>query len=869
MKIAKRILLTFVVAILLSVATLFIIALAYENEVKSYMIRELNKNLKTQVVVDSTNIHLSLFRNFPYASLEFREITILGSPTSASHNKKTKLLRDTLFSASRVGLQFNLLDLLKKNYIVKVVSAENGNLKLHKRADGSVNWDMWKTSEDTVGSENSAFNLERFRLDNISVIYLDSRNKTDISLRLNYATIRGEFKSKEYDLTADGNLFMHYFKIDSVNYLSNQTVRADLALGVDNEKNIYQFSNALVQVADLKISVEGSFTDNESSYTDIHLKGKDMDIESVLSVLPESYRSHISDYDSEGEFYFSSSIKGKWDETTTPKISAEFGMKNASIVQLSTGIALTQVELRGRYASDKQNNFIEASSFSASLIDGNVNGNFRVDHFASPYANISAQAILPVESVRQFFKIDTLWNYPIESLSGTMKLDIQYKGALKNSSAYTKEDFTAMNLGGELVLEDAGMRIKNSALAFDNINASLALQDNNIEVKAFSGKTASSDFDLKGVLKNVLAFMITGKEDINIDASLRCRSFDLNEFLVNNEETTKRDTVYRVRFSPLVNFRLNTSIGQLAFRKFRASNISGTFQLRDRKLIGDPLSFSTMNGTVAATGMIDNSTDSLLLITCNAHLKRLNITQLFEQMEDFGQSTLSHHHLKGIGTAEVQFASVWKTDLTPDLHRMYARNNLLIEKGELLKFEPMKALSRYISISELEEIKFSTLQNQVEIRDRKIFIPKMDIQSSALDVTMHGTHTFNNEIDYHFKVAMSDVLFNKARKAKKENSEFGVVEDDKSGRTSLFISMTGTVDEPVIKYDRQGAKMQLKENLAQEKQTLRQILREEFGLFKKDSTLNKKNPPKDDGKFIIKWDDEEDDKKKKKEDEDF
>ena len=49
-----------------------------------------------------------------------------------------------------------------------------------------------------------------------------------------------------------------------------------------------------------------------------------------------------------------------------------------------------------------------------------------------------------------------------------------------------------------------------------------------------------------------------------------------------------------------------------------------------------------------------------------------------------------------------------------------------------------------------------------------------------------------------------------------------------------------------------------------EKQTLKSILHEEFGLFKKDSTLNNKTPKTDNTKFQIKWD-EADKKEEKKE----
>lgn len=866
---------------LLMAATLFIIAFAYENEVKGYMIQQLNENLKTKVIVDSKNIKLSLLRNFPFASLNFRNVKIISPPTPR------RGASDTLFSAEKISLQFNLMDILRKQYVAKKIKTENGKVKLKMEADGSVNWDIWKGSGDTTSSgEESAFNIEKFQFDNIELRYLDNKNLNDISCAVHSGTIRGEFTSKKYDLSIKGDALIHHFNLDRVNYLDNKPVKMDLSLQVDNEKELYKFSDAQVYLSDLKVLVEGEYVDTNPSYINVLLNGKNMGIQSVLSLLPEKYHKYIGDYDSDGVFYCNARIKGKWDESNSPGVKADFGITKAEITQLSSGIVLKDVRLIGNYYASSSKDFLELKTFSARVANGSVTGNFRVsrekrdpsfggDNFSSPYITTAIKTNLPIEDVRHLLKMDSLWNYPIESLYGNIKLNMEYKGQLRNPGKYIKSDFDKMNLSGEMTLENAGMKIKNSTLSFDSIKGSFVLNNNNITVNSFSGLVGisnpnqqKSDFYLKGTLKDVLAYSFADDADINVDATFHAKNFNLNEFLLNQKESSKRDTVYKISFSPRINFILHTDIGHLAFRKFEADNIRGTFRLRNQKLIGDPISFSTMGGSVTASGMIDNTIDSTLLITCDANLKKLNISKLFEQFEDFGQNTITHKHLKGIGTAQVQFASVWKSDLTVDLNRIYVRSNLAIEKGELLKFEPMKALSKYISVSELEDIKFSSMQNQIEIKDQKIFIPKTDIHSSALDVTMSGWHSFNNEIDYHFKVLMSDVLFNKAQNSKKENNEFGVVEDDKSGKTSLFISMTGTVDNPIIKYDKQGAKQQLKENIAEEKQTLKQILKEEFGWFRKDTLLKKKDKPRENGKFIIKWEDEEKEKDKK-EDDDF
>ncbi|HEY4799792.1 MAG TPA: AsmA-like C-terminal region-containing protein, partial [Bacteroidia bacterium] len=586
----------------------------------------------------------------------------------------------------------------------------------------------------------------------------------------------------------------------------------------------------------------------------------------VLSLLPEKYHKHIKDYDSDGKFYCNAHIHGKWDDVSSPEVKADFGITKADITQLSSGIVLKDAHILGNYFSSTTKSFIELQNFSASFEHGTLSGNLRLDNFSSPYLNLMVRSDLPLEDVRHLLKIDTLWNFPVDKLSGMMKINMEYKGHLNNNGKYRKSDFEQMNLAGDATLENAGMKIKNSRLAFDSINGSFVLNDNDIEVNSFSGRTARSDFYLKGLLKNILAYILTDDAGIDVETTFQSNRLDLDEFLLNQQASTRRDTVYKIKFSPQLSLTFNSNIGRLSFRKFEAANVHGIFQLRNRKLIADPISFSTMDGDVTASGMIDNSTDSTLLISCDANLNKLNISKLFFQFGDFGQRTITHNHLRGVGTATVQFASVWKSDLTVDPGRIYVRSNLSVDKGELVNFEPMKALSKYIAVSELEDIKFSSLQNQIEIKERKIIIPKMDIQSSALNLTMSGSHTFNNEIDYHFKLLLSDLLAKEARKAKKENDEFGVVEDDKSGKTNLFISMTGTVDKPIIKYDKQGAKQNLKQNISEEKQTLKQILRDEFKWFKKDTALNKKEKPKQDGKFIIKWDEEEKDKSKKEDD---
>jgi hypothetical protein len=138
----------------------------------------------------------------------------------------------------------------------------------------------------------------------------------------------------------------------------------------------------------------------------------------------------------------------------------------------------------------------------------------------------------------------------------------------------------------------------------------------------------------------------------------------------------------------------------------------------------------------------------------------------------------------------------------------------------------MLALSKYLKGSDLETIRFSNLTNTIEIRDRKIIIPVMDIRSSAMDLTASGTHTFDNMVDYHLGLYLSQII---GRKVRQMNTEFGTIEDDGLGRPRIFLSMKGSATDPKFTWDRKGTEQRITEEIRKERNTIRDLLKKEFG----------------------------------------
>ena len=123
----------------------------------------------------------------------------------------------------------------------------------------------------------------------------------------------------------------------------------------------------------------------------------------------------------------------------------------------------------------------------------------------------------------------------------------------------------------------------------------------------------------------------------------------------------------------------------------------------------------------------------------------------------------------------------------------------------------------------------------------------MDMKNNALNLTVSGTHTFENVLDYNIKLSLSELL---SKKRKPQPNEFGE-EDVKTKGINLYLSIKGPLDKLKFTFDRRGAKEQLKQDIKVEKENIKEILRQEFGV-KKDTSLmkiEKKNDNPDELEF--------------------
>ncbi|HKL22360.1 MAG TPA: AsmA-like C-terminal region-containing protein, partial [Tichowtungia sp.] len=333
---------------------------------------------------------------------------------------------------------------------------------------------------------------------------------------------------------------------------------------------------------------------------------------------------------------------------------------------------------------------------------------------------------------------------------------------------------------------------------------------------------------------------------MTIQASLRSKFIDLAE-LLGADQNIQRDSDFHFKLPEHIDVNVNSSIDRLVFRSFEARDIFGNVKISEDGIVADPLKFKTCQGAFTADMTVMPKANSKFRIETHAEIRDIDIQQLFTEFGNFGQDFITNQHLHGKTNADVVFRTDIDNTLKIEEESIYSLVDIEILNGELIEHRSLIEVADYIRQNKLlgavvktdqlkqklRRVEFSKLENQIEIKNSVVHIPEMQLESSAMNLEVSGQHGFDSRVDYRINFRLTEILTNNT------HSEFGEIEDDGSGG-SFFLRMQGPLDNLEIAYDKQAAKEQRREKFREEKETLKELLKEEFNIFgkKKDKEEN-------------------------------
>ena len=436
---------------------------------------------------------------------------------------------------------------------------------------------------------------------------------------------------------------------------------------------------------------------------------------------------------------------------------------------------------------------------------------------------------------------------------GDAQIKGTYKGkiGLKNKFTY---DLAMAEKTADLTINNLSLHSDEQSPQLSNAKLSMKLVDDNVNMLTFNGTLSKeSKINFVGGIENVFSYLLLKNADLKIAGNLSSDRMIIDEFLDGsdkNSETPLETNPKEINLPNDIVANINLNLLDLTFDRFHMRNFSSKISYKNKLLKVKDIVLETMSGIITSNVTFEQVKDGKLRLISTTVLDNINVRQLFYEFHNFGQTTMRHKHLKGKIDSDIYLRNEWDNYFNSIDEHLYSFIDVKINNGELLDFEPLMMMSDYISVEELKRIKFSTLENQIEIKNNLIDIPFMEIHSTAIDIAGAGTHSFDNVMDYEFKILLNEILGNKfRRKNKKKVSEFGVVQDDGIKGMTMYLKMQGTVDDPQISYNTLRLRESLSDGFNKEKKELKEVIKNQF----KDKNNDKHIKNNLDYDNIIEW----------------
>jgi hypothetical protein len=872
LKIIRKILIILLLFIVCILAVFVIISMMYEDKIAHYAVNELNKHIRTPI--STSKISFTLIRKFPDATIRLRDVYIKSVP-DFEQNQFVNINTDTLLYAKDLFIQMNLIKLLKKQYIIEEVHVNNGILNILNDQYGSGNFKFWKSIS---ADDTSAFRIELQHV-KASDIYLKKLNlakKTNLQADISKLVLQGNLIKKDYQLnfSLGGNIIN--YNSDGFDYLSNIEVLMQSDIHVI--ENSYRILSSDLLIEQLGFTVEGIAEWDEKILMDMVVTGKDLNLENLVKIFPFSKPTKVlSKYKTTGVLNFNAHISGFYSNIEMPGVIADFSIQNGSFYNHQIGEKYENIRLAGQFTNGAQHHArtTEITIGKLNIESGNsrLGGTLKIKNLIKPDIHYQIKAKMDLADILPYFNTEKLEYY-----DGSLTIQMDIKGSQDSLFRINKEDIINWQLNGIVIPENVQFKLVQNPLTFDQINGSLVFH-NYLQLNNLSSVISGNNLNVSGRVDNFFEYVLTKNGNLWLDIDVYSPDLFLDTLFMNNPEADKE--IDKDILPDRIYLDSRFWVDYFHYKDFEAENVRGDIKYKPGWLLFNSFNFSAMEGTMEGNGFIEQDDHTGYMLMVNSKVKNLDIKKLFQSFNNFGQVFIQDKHLNGRLSGEVDFYSGFDQQFKIRKETIIAESDVEIEKGELIHFEPMLGLSKFIEVEELEHIKFSTLKNRIFIRQSEVIIPQMDIYSSALNVSGSGIHGFDNFFKYKVNLELSDLLLKKQRE-KELRFEEHVIQDDGLGRTRIFLTIEGTPDDYEINYDRKEAVQSLKDRLNDEKKELKTILKEEFGIFRNDTigkiqldTTNefdfilewedsdftgkdtiKKNKP-DEQRFVIEWEDEE------------
>ena len=744
-----------VVAVMLAVA--LIAPFVLRGKIADIVKREANEMLAAKL--DFEKLDISLLRHFPNASLDLKGLTLVGVD---------RFEGDTIVAAQRISVVVNLMSLFgDSGFEVTKVILSSPAVHAHKLADGAVNWDVMKPSDEAAeetpaeeSAEPSSFRMSvrDFRISDAAIRYEDDSTNMRFSTAPLSLRLRGNMSADRTDLDLRLTAQEMRFVSGGIPLLSGAEAELVAVIDADLANSRFTFSRNTLRLNAISVGLDGWVELGDDAVAMDLTAGCDkVQFKDVLSLIPAFYTREFKNLTAGGELSMALWAKGEMRGSALPTFELKTEVRDGSFQYSSLPKAVTGINIAAKVANPggvMDKTVIDLSKFGLKMAGNSVSATFHATNLVSdPVFRAAAAGRVDLGAVKEV--------YPLEKgveLGGQIAADLKVSGRM---SDIEKNRYEKLGAQGTFTVEELGLTLP-SLPAVHIRRAAATITPAAMTLGEFGVTVGKSDLAANGQLTGYIGYLLRG-DMLSGRLYVKSELLDLNEIMeampVSSEpaegEAVAAEPMPAVEVPRNLNLSLNTDLRKVLFGKMTVSDISGEMSVAGGVLSLDRLGLGVFGGKATASGSYSTAADPAKpVLKLNADIAGASFQKTFEELEMVQKLVPIFAKTGGDYSLALDMRTSLDSQMSPDLQTLTATGEIRSANIHVQNIEAFDALAKALNNDDLRKIEAKDVTIRFAIRDGRITTQPFDLKLGGVGINLSGSTGLDQTIDYTAKVAI-------------------------------------------------------------------------------------------------------------------
>lgn len=807
----KKIIISIIAIIVLLLGALLILPSFFKGDIIRIIQNQSSKHIKAEVVIG--DISLSMFKNFPDLNVAIKNVTISG---------KDEFANDTIVHIPLFEASVNLKSLVSGNeVIVNRILLQNASLAPTVSTSGKANWDILIQNETSANPESTETNAETQKTDEEKGLRLNDISIQNLRITYNdyhhstYASIA------DIDLQLSGNfsesntLIQVLLTLENISYrdgnsvwVNNTNLNWQSEIAANLKDKIFDLRQNTLSINDLKLDLTGGIAlQGDKCNVNLKLNAPDTKFESLLALVPSTFRKHIEGLKTSGDFDLTVIANGDLYENHLPALDARLKVNNANLQypELPEAIQKINIDLRiTNPGGPIDSTLVDLKKLSFDIANNPFNLFIRIANLNDPLLNGGAVGVINFSNLKKALPLKDV------TLKGILTTDVTFNGKYQYIEKEQYEKFTAK---GSIVLKDILFVNADFPKGISVPQGSIIITPAKLNLNNLQAKIWSSDFTLQGSLSNYLPYIFKN-ETLKGNFSLTSNLINLNEFIVASTQSKKDSTQIKtdslqqniakssasegaLEIPRNIDIQFATNINSILFDQLSINNVKGNVKLAEATATLSTLSMSLLNGSMVMNGKYSTANPKVPTIDLGVNVSDFDINAVYQSFSFIRKSLPITMNCNGKISSSMKLAATLDKEMSIIMNT--ANGNGFVEsKGILINDNPaMNQLASVLKNDELNRLSISSLKINFKIENGNIIIEPFKTTLAGNPVTIYGNQTVDGNLDYTLSMNVNRKFF-----GKDINNLLGAIPGSNNiNNLDIDAKVSGTLSKPVIKPD--------------------------------------------------------------------